>query len=476
MSKKVLLNDVGVVAANVYFTGSCDLACTYCFQPKIKSHMKETNDKIIEWISSGKMAKDILEVFGPRTTDIAFWGGEPSMNLRPLVPVLEDYYKYFPELKQFSWSSNFASERSLESTKEFTDRVIELNLKYNHPVKIDLQISIDGVPEINDKNRIGSSADRISEHTTAFVKWVNEDPLRIETLPNIHFKGTQSAESLSWLNTGDNLLKHYKYFDHMRAGWEEAGYKVFPRGAEVLTFVYPGNYTQKDGYVLKEITEKLYSEEFQHQKWECSYPPSFDTQVSGRVYSLWDFLSRGIKKTDTYELLGHTTCSAGRSCIGLDYKGKIHWCQGTYFFDDETQDYIEKNDLVTDFEAKQGFSFRNFDKYINDIIVTDVKENPLLTDRSLSIARGFAKNFSLKDQYWDLMIGELASAGLISPCFKEDKWKQLAKMYFLFSGACPVDNVWEFGSIWTTSTSQVKLILNGAFEMILDHYRRNVYK
>ena len=472
---KVNLNSIGVVAANVYFAGSCDLACTYCFQPKIKSHMKSANDEIIKWIESGKMADDILRIFGPDTTDIAFWGGEPSMNLSHITPLLEDYYIKFPKLRKFGWSSNFASDRSVLATQDFIDRVITLNLKYNRDVEVDLQISIDGVPEVNDKNRIGSSAERIVNHTTQFVEWLNKDGLRPKYCPSTHFKGTQSAESLKWLGTGNNLEKHYRYFDHIRAEWEKMGLKVFPRGAEFLTFVYPGNYTKEDGELLARITKTLYSEDFQNMEWESSCKPTFDNQVTERVSSLYRFLKSGVIKTNKHELLGHTSCSAGRSCVGLDYKGNIHWCQGTYFFDEETQDYIKDNDLITDFEEKQGYSFRNFDKYINDIIITNV-DNPLLLDRSLSMSRLFSNEMSLKNQYWEMMIGELASAGLISQCYREREWRELAKTYFLFSGACPVNNVWEYGSVWITNNSQAKLILNGTLEYALERFRDKVYK
>jgi len=472
MNNEFKLNDFGVQAANIYFSGTCDLACTYCFQPKIKGHMKSANDEIIKWISSGKMADDVLEIFGPDITDMSFWGGEPSINLEHITPVLEDIYQKFPKLEKFSWSSNFASDRSVTSTKNFVDQVIILNLKYDRHVKIHLQISIDGTPEINDANRIGSSAKRIVSHTTDFIKYLNDDKLRIETVGSPSFKGTQSAESLRWLNTDNNLEKHYRYFDEIRADWESQNLKVCPLGAEVLTFVYPGNYTQEDGHVLSEITSKLLSKEFRNLDWKAKNKPCFETQVSNRVNDIFRFLKSGVIKVDNTELLGHSSCSAGRSCFGLSYDRKLHWCQGTYFFDKETQKYIKENDLVTDFEEKQGFSFRNFDKYINDITVNSV-DNKLLLLRSLNITKTYASNLTLKDSYLELIINELASAGQISPCYKEKEWKDLAKMYMLFSaGGCPINNVWEFGSIWIATTAQLKLIFNGAFEQLMTDFKR----
>ena len=71
--KNTPLVDLGVIAVSLYFTGSCDLQCTYCFQPKIKNHMKDENDKIREWLKSGKMEEDVLRVFGENIEALALW-------------------------------------------------------------------------------------------------------------------------------------------------------------------------------------------------------------------------------------------------------------------------------------------------------------------------------------------------------------------------------------------------------------------
>lgn len=466
--KNTPLVDLGVVAVSLYFTGSCDLQCTYCFQPKIKNHMKDENDKIREWLKSGKMEEDVLRVFGENIEALALWGGEPSINLDLLTERLESVYNKFPKLDSFSWSSNFASDRSLDVTKKFIQEVNRLNTSLKRLVKVNIQISIDGIPEINDKNRIGSRADRIMDHTTELLRFLNENKEFLKFF-SMHFKGTHGSESLKWLAQPGNLKKHYDYFDEYRYEWEQEGFKYIPLGAETISLVYPGNYTQEDGYTLRSILETLYSSEFKKGPWKSSILPNFDFQFGIRLKNLLPSLTRGIIKEYKNEMECGTSCSAGRSCCGIDYNGNLHWCQSTYFFDKGTLNYIENNNLTTDFEKNQGYSFRNFDNYVKGVEVVNTS-NPLAISRSLMIPREYISGHALRSQQTAMTINELAACGLIDRKYAEDKSLQnIVIAFFLYTaGDCPANNVWEFGSVWIKNNGIYKLLLNGAFDLMMN--------
>ena len=73
-----------------------------------------------------------------------------------------------------------------------------------------------------------------------------------------------------------------------------------------------------------------------------------------------------------------------------------------------------------------------------------------------------------------MILSELAASGQISECFLDKKWQDIAIAYLLYGGnECPSNNVWEFGSIWVRSTSQMKLFFNGAFETIVKYLVEN---
>lgn len=460
------------VAANVYFVGTCNLQCKYCFQPKIGKKMSDVNEKIIEWVKSGKMEEDVEKHIGKDIECLALWGGEPSINLPYLTERLDKVYERFPKLNSISYSTNMSKRHLAQNSVDFIKAVLEMNRKYRRSVKVDLQISIDGPPEVNDKDRIGCKAEEILGNTTFVLESLKDIP-RSERCFNIHGKGTHSAETMKWFlqpheKYETNLEYHFRYFDD----WHEKWGKIcdFWPTFGGLTLVYPGHYTQEDGYNYLRINQLLL-EELPKKEWK--FKPDFISQTALRAIKAFETLKRGVRKEYKYEMLSNCTCSAGRSCAGISYDGKYHWCQSTYFFDDEVLKHLRDNNLISDFEANQGFSFRNYENYVKNVEVVDY-DNDLLMSRSLNMMHNFWTNLSTRTQYLEMQIRELASAGLVSKCYLDDRWVDLAVTYFLWGGnECPSDNVWEFGSPYIRDNSHIKLICNGTLEYILSRMDRN---
>lgn len=464
------LIEYGFVAVNLYFSGICNLQCKYCFQPKIGSQMKEVNKKIIDWIESGKMEDDVEKYIGKDIECFSLWGGEPSLNLPSLVKRLDSIYQRFPKFSHIDFSTNVAKKVSVDNILLLIDTVKSLNEKYNRKVCIELQFSIDGPPEVNDKDRIGSKAVDILNNVEIILDYTKD----LSEFVRYHFKGTQSADTFRWMiqpndKYGTNLEYYYRFFDDYLADWQSKGY-ILPHSLGNITLVCPGHYTQEDGKIYRQIVSTLFSEEWQNKDWKVIH--NFETQTTSRIKDTIRQLERGVKRDYKGELLAHTTCSAGRSCAGISYDGKYHWCQSTYFFDEDTRKHLNDTGLITDFEKEQGYSFRNFDNYVKDYEVVPFNDD-LRLSRTLSNMNLLWTNVSLRLQYIRMQIDVLAQAGQISPCFLEKGWADMATAFFVFGGnECPADNVWEFGSIFVRDNSQIKMILNGVFEDTVNRIKR----
>ena len=465
------LSEIGFEAVNIYFSGLCNLRCRYCFQPKIEEISKSINDKIIEWISSGRMEEDIIKYYGEKIKCISLWGGEPSINLPFLEKRLDEIYQKLPFLDTIQYSTNISTKKLTENSINFIRSVSLKNKKFNRNVLVDLQFSIDGPPEINDYNRIGAKADSIMDNITFLIEKIKDLPSKDY---NLVIKGTQSADTLSFLIKKNNLLEYYKYFDKYQAKWEKLLSKEkAPSGGTFISLVYPGNYTQKDGIAFKRLLELQNSKEFQKSyKWESEV--TFDNQVTSRIKKAFSNLRAGYYRDYKGELLNVCTCSAGKCCGGLTYDSQFHLCQATYMFNEDILKYIEDHNLITEFENKQGFSFRNFKNVIKENAVVSFNDD-LKLSRLLYKLNYFNKDLSFKIQYFEIILSELATAGQISKCYLEPIWRDLATAYLLFGGnECPADNIWEFSSPYIRSTSQMKLVFNGAFEYYINNFYKDI--
>ena len=175
--------------------------------------MSENNKKIIDWIRSGDMENDILKYFGPDIEYIQLWGGETAINLPYLVDRLSSIYSKFTKLTAINYSTNISTKQLAKNTVDTICRIHELNKSFNRSVQINVQFSIDGPPEVNDKDRIGSSAVEIMENITYVLKSVRSIYEEAPGTFRFSSKSTMSADTLRWYlepneTYGNNLIYH----------------------------------------------------------------------------------------------------------------------------------------------------------------------------------------------------------------------------------------------------------------------------
>ena len=446
-------------AVTLYFSGACNLQCSYCFQPKLGGHMNGVNKEIQGWISSGKMEEDIEKEFGSDVEIFALWGGEPSMNLPELGDRLFKIKERFPHFRSVMFSTNISTRHLKDNVLDFIRKADEFRSQGNE-FSLEIQFSLDGPSDFNDVARIGSNANDIVDNIRDLLREVNG--LEINKYIQFSSKATHSAENIARLKERDVLIQYYTFFDEAYEKWDAVN-KNYPRNAHLISFVYPGNYVKEDGENLLQllhVTEELNNLEWKHIR-------SFTNQLDGRLLSIKPTLDRKRFRNYSGEFINAMNCSAGAGFIGLSHDGSRHLCQGSFFFDKGARDEIEKKDLIFEFEKTQGFSFRNFDDYIKNKGVVETGED-LQYLRFLNNIEQFRSTPQFRLQYFLSIIPLMASAGMILEKYKDVKEAEILAAVCLVGGnACPSSNLWEFGSYWVSSIAILSLLGNGVVDYVL---------
>lgn len=452
-------------AVTLYFSGVCNLNCSYCFQPKIKGHMGGVNKEILEWITSGKMEKDVEEIFGNEIETFALWGGEPTVNFKAIADRLTIMKERFPNFREISFSTNISTKKVANDIIYLAEKSNEIYKQYND-FKLDIQFSLDGPSDFNDCARIGSYSDEIVEN----MSYVFENLKGLEIIENIEFnaKSTHSKDNIQKLSNFDNLFNYFKFFDDSYEKWSNI-IDNYPKGGHSITLVSPGNYTKEDGVAYLNILENI--EKLKTMNWKKI--DNFSGQLENRVFETMNNLIRKKFRHFSGEFIGSYNCGAGDGFLGLSHDGKIHVCQSSFFLDEKAIDVIKTKKLVTDFEENQGYSFTNYDKFIKDTAVINYKKEYLSSIRLLNNIEKYRNGIAFRIQYFKSMIPILVANGDILEKYSNEKDKEILAMFSMMSGVvCPSSNIWEYGSFWVNNLSYVKLLGNGALDFILESIAR----
>lgn len=447
-------------AATLYFSGVCNLNCSYCFQPKLGSHMRNINEEILEWINSGRLEKDILRIFGDKVKILSLWGGEPTVNLIPFANRLKDIKKVLPEFREVFFSTNISTKKVAENIIYFLKKCNEIFIEKKE-FKVSIQFSLDGPSDFNDCARIGSYSSEIVDN----ISIVLAEAEKLEMKNNIIFSGkaTHSKENIQKLSNYDELLKYFKFFDDAYDKWSGIT-DIYPKGAHNITLVSPGNYTKEDGEAYLKILKNI--EKLKKLEWKKIN--NFSNQLESRILNCVDSTNRKNFRALNREFIGSFNCSAGDGFLGLSYDGNIHVCQSSFFIDEKAVEEIEKRDLISDFEKNQGYSFRNFDKFIKNKAVINFDENELGYLRLINNLKSFREGMSLRIQYYKSMIPILVATGDILEKYKDSEETDILAYISAVGGfSCPTANIWEFGSYWIFNLSILKLLGNGVLDSVL---------
>lgn len=457
------LENYGIHGVELYFSAVCNLECTYCFQPKLHSHGAKVNEEIKIWLSSGQFIEDIKKYIGENIDYLAFWGGEPSINLPYFVPNFERVLKEFPNITEISFSTNL-------STKKLTDNLIEFIKEFDRvcgpkrKFRLGIQISLDGTPKTNDVNRLGSSGEEILNNVTYLLEQT-KDVLNRRNI-YLHFKNTQAEKGMEYFSHRENLEELYEFYDKKYREWEKIT-PHFPELGEFLTFVSPGHWTVQDGKNLAKICGILQDPDF---KSKFTHPSLvFRTQINGLMRRSY---KKGKEVNSSYRgsryLDYGLSCSVLKTSICLSPNGRMSLCHHSLFFDKDALKEIKERKMLSEFEECSGTPFDMFESRVSnkDDFNIETEFNSLI--RTLNCGRQSIANPTLALSYKELMLKQLATCGQIDADPRDtNKIRAYATVLTHSSLNCTMANLWGTGTYSLIEPSYARLLFNGAYEIMM---------
>jgi sulfatase maturation enzyme AslB (radical SAM superfamily) len=449
-------------AAEIFSSALCPLDCKYCYIPKTDA-MRKLHQKIVDKINDGTFIRDLKDFFGEELTHLSFWGAEPTLTLAPIVKILPQLRKEFPNITSLSFSTSLITNPDV-----FFD-FIQAVEKNGWPITIDCQISLDGPAFITDVNRMKGVAKRVPENLYYLIKKTNDLKLDKAKVA-LHFKPTLTMENIDFLNKDKSRLKEYfDYFETIYTTHKEIAQNksVSFRCTSHPTLTVPGRYTSTDGEKLSLFFRnlRLLARENKEKKyWK---------HVHGSLNNYAVRFDRLVKSQD--ELTQKAcmfTCSGGDSNFSISVNNDVRICHRALFLDN--QEYL--NDVLKQSDIDNwdvSLMNRGNINLLNEKYTLDIK-NEKTWSRFLYLMRGYHDFTKFKNSYILTMIKELAICGQADKRFLKNENLCMLFSFFLGSAmACHTENLLNTGVIHFTPVSVIRLFANGAFFEVLKDYHEN---
>ena len=437
MSINNLFNHPVAVASELFSAGWCNLDCQYCYISKV-NRIKDIHKIILDKIKSGKFLEELKYYFGEDLESIGHWGTEPTLTIRLFKEFYEKAVEIFPKLKLISLSSNFMTN---------PDNIVEFARSIPKKLNLDLQISIDGPPEITDKNRRLGSTDKIIENVLYVFKKLNGENRVI----SVHVKPTASREDIKYLSGFDNLKYYYDFFEDFFGRLSEFKNIKFSNVVNP-TVVIPDDYTKEDGINFCQ----LYKNQIilrENYKYNFISPPE--------SYVYLRAIDRLRSKKEFYSKHRMFVCSAGDSCFAIGERPyAFHYCHRSFYSDDNI--YLKEAD-IGDGEAnlkKLVVMYGNSSK-------TD-RLRFLIRPRSYNDFGRLLENFVHSSCY------SLAECGMINDVYKEWDMSRMLSFYYLLIG-CFIDALVKTGSFFIPDSDLLVLLGNGFGELCTSRLLKESY-
>lgn len=171
---------------SIWLTNACNLRCKYCYQDRsdFTSMDENTINKIIEFINYNNLQKNETSFV------INFYGGEPLLKFQLIQLFVEKTYNIMKKS-----SVRFSNLITTNGTL-LTENIIDY-LKKN---KFRVSLSLDGLPEIHNKNRI------MENGKDCFKIVFDKLPYLLKSIPETFARLTYDHESVYSLSAGVEFL------------------------------------------------------------------------------------------------------------------------------------------------------------------------------------------------------------------------------------------------------------------------------
>ncbi len=290
--------DSNITSGYFILTENCNLRCTYCFEKKTRAvckyMSKETAFRGIDFLFQEAIKNQTNPI------NITWFGGEPA-----LCPSL------------MSEMMDYAEHRAQEKKKEVTYHLITNGTIYNEQIEeflekwyatkgknVTIQLSIDGIPAIQDKKRPCADSTRqssilVKEAVAKYKQFFVDHEIPED---NLHIHACVSKDSLPF------LYESYQYFTR------ELGIR-----------------NSKFSWVIEDV-------------WEDSDLEIFSQQL-GLITSKLCRITTNRKRFPFKHFHQCSGCSSGRKLVCFDTEGTIYPCHRFFFYDKAKRKEMELGSL-----------------------------------------------------------------------------------------------------------------------------------
>ena len=446
--KTVTNKDIDIIV--LYTTSLCNLACNYCYIDKNEALIKI--DKILEESFNDEnyyinFIKEICEDPN-QLRQLQFWGGEPSLHLERTYHIIEQVIKNYPSFDTIMFSTNF-------TLVDFFDKVQDIfNIYSKYPYRkfiLDIQLSIDGPPAINDLGRGANTSKLFQKNIERLIEHLNNK----EWIPKnvslyMHFKPTLSMETIPLLQTEERVFEYFSFFDELT--YEISKYKsnqfsfypTLPNTAE------PSNPSKEMGQMFANLCKHCYNIEKKHKfKSYCTIMP---------------YRHKGIETVTNRNFNSSCkSCGLGKVILGLLPEHKVSLCH--MGFVDLIEDYKKiclnaTEDKVIDLKLfnnlpdykgfKTNCTLEEFYQQKKQLLEFDCDESTFQIANLIAQIQLYAKYNIIDQKYTD------------------NKEALEAARFILTLPICLRDSTNVTGSMALMPSGKIRLLLNGAKEYILN--------
>lgn len=433
----------------LYTTATCNLNCIYCYIDKNPALVEI--DNILDDSFKGDYYFNFTKEMFPdpnQLNRIEFWGGEPTLRLDRAIYTVKKIIEYYPNLHDFYMSTNFTNHKWNE---QFFGFITALNEFKNRKFHFLLQLSIDGPKEINDVQRGKGVTDKFIIQFDRFIHEVNKNPDSNVQI-TICFKPTLTSEIISkYLPSKDKIIEYYKFFEDFNDYFRQ-NIKVRSCTLElpIPNTATPSPHTKDDGIdfarfccMCKEIMNE-----------------NNNMQIFKYYSNIMPFVPANIPDYDNPSYCQSCgACGSGKFNVGLLPYHRISCCHNGFV--NLISDY-KKRSMEAD-KSKKILDFKFFMDESNSMIQT--VEGYKQYEKNVDFVYNLFSETKLANMAGAILL--LAANDQIDKKYTSPKEAQKAALFVQQACAyCMRDNVSVTGSVALYPFGLLKLLLNGAREVI----------
>ena len=209
--------------------------------------------------------------------EVGFWGGEPTLRLDRAFYTLKKLIEYYPNLHTFNFSTNFTTSNWFEQIGGLCDLLNEFAPRKFH---LTIQLSLDGPPEINDLGRGEGTTKLFIEHWKELINFIKDDKIPDNVRISTWFKPTLSIETIPLLQTKEDIIRYYKFFETFKESIAYYENEKFDFDLTIPNTACPSPHTKNDGILfanLCKLTREIEKENIlKYYKNITPFPPRED--------------------------------------------------------------------------------------------------------------------------------------------------------------------------------------------------------